>query len=630
MTTIGEAFIEVHADTKAFDAELAKKLKASLGAADKKLAPESKKLGENISKKVGDGVDKQTPWIRRALRRIGDLMDKEGKGWVAKLKAPFEKMAKGNFILTRIFGQMVVALGGATRKVVQFTRITFRLAEAFIAVSAALIGAGVTAIQAFLGFGGDLAKQLSTVQSTAVQLSAALAAFAAQIAAMAPSIIAVVAVLALLSAAIAAVVAILIVALAPFATLIGFLTLLPTLVTGAIVTLIPFLVVMHGITDAFAALQEKDPKKFAEKLKGLPPVMQQLVRAVKPVLPILRVFRDNIQAAFLGPILTALQPFLKTVIPALGVGLTAISEAIGNIALSIMRLLMSREALDGLNEIMGQIALFLQENSGTITELIRALGRVAVAMLPSVLELFTKFGGFLSDFAKWIEGAITDGRFQGWLDTAIKSAAKIWGLIKALINLFKTLFSSTDEGGRKFLDKITRAINKFTTWLQSPDGQEALDNAVTVALAFADAFKAALQYVVGVLETINKIVEAIKWIRDHQPFQKDFSGQKDVTPSPSGGKLGKKKKSFSGGGVVPEDEIAMVHKGEPILDPANSIGRNRQILADAGMLDTLSSAGSTIVNVYLGTERLDERVDYRIAKSNRVMARTLATGTRSV
>jgi hypothetical protein len=625
VTTLGEAFIEVHADTKPFARELATELKTILAEVDKKLQPRSERLGENISKKIGDGVDKQSPTIRRFTKKIGDLFDREGKSWTRKLAAPFEKMAKGNFILTRIFGQMVLAVG-------RFTRSIFRLSMGvldFVGVLGQLVFALAqvlfTGVKVLVGLGGDLAGAMSNLGKFAQMAVLSLAEFGAQVVAMSPSIIAVIAMIWLLIAAFAALVAILTVALAPFATLIGFLVGLPTIVTGAVVTILPLIIALHGITDAFAALQEKDPKKYAEKLKALSPVMRMLVRAVKPVLPLLASVRDNIQAAFLGPILTKLQPFLRTVIPQLGVGLQAIATSLGNIALSIMRLLMSQEALDGMNEIMGQIALFLDENTGSILALIRALGQTAVAMLPAVLSMFRTFSGFLLSFSKWVQDAIADGRFQRWWDTAKESAKKIWDLILALIDLFKEMFSQTDEGGRKFLQKITDAIRKFTEWLRSPEGKKALENAVGLANAFADAFRIALDIIKDALNTVNAIVEAIKWINKNTPGGN--KGAKKEISSPTGKHVGHH--SFSGGGVVPADELAMVHRGEPILDPSNSVARNRQILANAGMLDVLAERGSTVVNVYLGTQRLDERVDYRIAKSNSVMARSLSTGTRS-
>lgn len=615
MTTLGEAFIEIHADTKPFDRELAAKLKAAVAAAGDKVEPEAVKTGRKVSRGVAEGVDKDSNWITRAFRRIGNLFGKEGQSWTDKIKAPFDKMAKGNFILTRLFGQTAIAVGGFTRKLFQLTSVSVRAGAALLAFAAVSGELVATSLKVAIGLGGDFTKVMGNLATAGSEVAASFAAFFAQILSLAPAVIALVGVMFLLVAAIGAIVAILTVALAPFATLIGFLVTLPSLISAVLVVILPLVIALHGVSDALALVFEKDPKKFADGLKKLPPIMQQLVNTLRPLRGEFDKFRASIQTAFLGPILTKLNPFLKQVLPVLRVGFTGIAQAMGNIVLNIMRLLSSRAALDGLATIMGSVAQFMDTNSGTITALIQALGKTAVAMLPTVLELFTKLSGFLTDFAAWIEGAITDGRFQKWLDTAIASAKSIWNLILALIGLFKEMFSQTDEGGRKFLDKITEALNKFTAWLKSPQGMEALKNAVAFANLFADALKLALNYTQFILGVFNKIADVLRWIRDNPIL------------APVLGAFGTKK-SFSGGGVVPHDEIALVHKGEPILDPANSVGRNRSILQDAGMLDVLS--GSTIVNVYLGTEQLDARIERKVATSNVANARALINRPRTV
>ena len=617
MTTLGEAFIELHADTKPFDRELAAKLKAALAAADTKLGPQAVKTGEKLSKKIGDGVDKNNSWISRSLRRIGNLIGFEADRWEEKLRAPFQRMAKGNFILTRIFGQMVIAVGGATKRLIRFTAVTGRAAGSIVRLGGAIGKAAIVGIGLLVGFSGDATKAVAGIASAMSNVLTSFGALIGQLAAMVPVLAANVTMVLLLTAALGALLTAIILILAPVATLIGFLTIIPTLVGFLLFAIAPLIIGFQGLSDAMKLVFEKDPKVLAEKLKSLSPILQKLVMILRPFRSEFDKLKNSVQAALIGPILTQLAPFLRTILPVLQVGLTAIAQAMGNIALAVMRVLTSREALDGMAAIMGALAKFLDDNVSVVTELINALGRAAVAVLPIVSRMLDGFNTFLSNFAAWIEGAITDGRFEGWLNTAIESLKSIGGLIGSAIELFKTLFGMTDEEGRKFLDKISRALDKITAWLQSPDGIEAMDTLVKLANLFADALGLALKALQQSLNAITGIKKILEWIHDN-PIVGAFAGVPGIV---SGG--------FSGGGVVPRDEIAMVHKGEPILDPANTVARNRSILADAGMLDVLSPQNNTVVNVYLGTERLDERVDYRIGKANQLTARSLSTGTRS-
>lgn len=618
MTTLGEAFIEVHADTKPFDRELPAKLKAALAAADTKLAPQARKTGEKLSQKISEGVDRNSSWVSRAFRRIGNVLGFEASKWEEKLKAPFARMAKGNFILTRMFGQISLAVGGATKRLLKFSLVTGRAAGSIVQLGAAVARMAGVGIALLAGFSVDTTKTLNAVGSAMMNVLTSFGALAAQLFSMLPVLAANVTMVLALTAAFGALLTAIILILAPIATLVGFLTTIPTLVGFLLFSIAPLIIGFQGLGDAMKLVFEKDPKVLAAKLKTIAPILQRLVMILRPFRTEFDKLRDAVQTALIGPILTQLGPFLRALLPVLQVGFTAIAQAMGNIVLSIMRMLTSREALDGMAAIMGALAQFLDSNAGAITNLIQALGRAAVAVLPIVSSMLDKFGSFINDFASWIEGAISDGRFEGWLNTAIDSLKSIGGLIGSATKLFVTLFGMTDEEGRKFLDKISRALDKITAWLQSPDGIEAMDTLVGLANLFADALGLALKALRESLNALTGIKKIFEWLREH-PIGKIDVGKTMLGP------MG----MFSGGGVVPQDEIAMVHKGEPILDPANSVARNRAILSNAGMLDVLSPQENTVVNVYLGTERLDERVDYRIAKSNNRMATSLATGTRS-
>ena len=71
MTTLGEAFIEVHADTRPFARELGAQIKAILKSVDAKVSPEAVGLGESIAKGVAEGVDRDSDKIRQIIDGLG-------------------------------------------------------------------------------------------------------------------------------------------------------------------------------------------------------------------------------------------------------------------------------------------------------------------------------------------------------------------------------------------------------------------------------------------------------------------------------------------------------------------------------------------------------------------------------
>lgn len=617
MTTLGKAFIEVHADTKPFAREIAPELKAILDAVGEKGNKRAFTAGKKIGDGLDDGIGARFPILRRRFSTLAgmidnlrDRIDKRGG-----LRQSFENLAKGNFILTRLFGAFALKVGGVIRGVARLGKGLLGLAHGIDLVFQGVVGLATEGFKTLIGVGGDFARVQSTLALGFTKIGMAIGAAVAEMVAAAPAIAAVVVVIAALSAAIGVLFFALATVVAPFAALINLLLTVPTVIGLALAVIGPLILALHGLGDAFKVLNEKDPKKFAEGLKALPPVMRQLVGILRPFRDRFAQLRDTIQKAFFEPIFRQLGPALNQMLSTLLVGFSAIASSLGEVVAQVLKVFQSPEFNGMLVDIMLQFADFIRANAGVLAQLIVALGAMAQAALPVVLVLLQKFTDFMLQFASWIMGAITDGRFEHWLQIGITALTTIWGLVKALIGLFVALFGKLQSGGNDFLKIITDAINKFTAWVKSPQGSHALENMVVLAKLIAKAFELALGYIINMVNKVSALIDMAKWLNDH-------TGIFNVA-----GQLLKLGSSFSGGGVVPSDQVAMVHKGEPILDPANSVTRNRAILSQAGMLDVLEPQG-TIVYVYVGNEQLDARTDYRIARSNQKNALALTGGVR--
>lgn len=619
MTTLGEAFIEVHADTKPFARELGPKLKTILDVVGTKGKVQARSAGKKITEGLDEGIAKRFPILGTRFKTLGNFIDKlrdriDKKGG---LRDAFEKLSKGNFILTRLFGEFALGVGKAVKVVGRLGKGMFSLLSGIDLVMQGVAGLAIEGFKTLIGVGGDFARVQSTLALGFTKIGTALAAAAAEAIAAAPAVAALVAVIAALGAALAVLFFVLATIIAPFATLVNLLLGLPAVITLVLSVLFPLILALKDLDKVFKALNEKDPKKFAEDLKALPPVMRELVAALKPFKKRWDELVTTIQTAFFGPIFAKLGPAMDQVLRTLMVGGSAVASALGEVIANVLSLLADPKFAVMIQDFMLTLADFIRANAPMLKELIAAFGAAAQAALPIVLELLNKFGGFLLQFAAWIMGAITDGSFEKWLNDGIDALKTIWNLVKALIGLFSALFSKLKGDGKDFLNIITEAINNFTNWVKSPEGQHALENMGKLAKIIAEGLKIALGIVIHIAERISHVVDAINWINNH-------------TGNPLGkvGKIVGGLAGYSGGGVVPRDQVAMVHKGEPILDPANPVAKNRAILSSAGMLDVLEPQ-ATVVNVFIGNEQLDARTDYRIAQSNRRTARALATGPRS-
>lgn len=622
MATLGQAYAEIHADTRPFAKELNKQIKDHLRKFDAMAGKEGITIGTSLGKGISKGLDSETDrsllnWRQRFVswaKNVGH----DGGNEFAKA---FHRMATGNFILFRVIGRLGERLGAMFTTIRRVAGETVKFAGSLLKANKAMLELGFEGIKSLLGFSNDLSRSLASAQSAGASLAGAIASLAASASSGAVGLLAMAAAAVLLTGVLAALAAIIIVAAAPFAQLLNFALLLPAALSVILGIIAPLVIALHGLGDALELVFEKDPKKFAEGFAKLSPVMRQLTTVLRTFVPLFKSIQQVVQENFLGPIIQQLGPLLKRIGPSLRNGLSAAAAAMGIFVADVLRLMQEPAFVRFIDELFPAIARMIETLSPPLTRLLSALTTATLAALPTVELLIGKLATFLDDFSKWIEDTVADGRFQQFLDDAIASATSIWNLIQALILLFAELFTQTDEGGRSFLEKITQAVNEFTKWLKSPDGKRALQDAVLLALVFAEAFKIALATIRVI---VSVLASAIRKAAILLELLGVISGkQASIAPRNNGLQTATQ---YQGGGVVPHDQIAMVHKGEPILDPANSADKNRGILADAGMLDLLSTGTTVIVNV--GNQQFEEYIDYRVAQANRGNAKSMAYGTR--
>lgn len=621
MATLGEAFIEVHADTRPFARELNAEVKAILKKIDATVGVEGRKIGTSLGDGIGEGLNKSGDdaamtfgqRLRARMRRIGTEAADE-------FRNSFQRLATSNFILFRVLGNIAQRMGSLFTTIRRVGGEVFNVTKTLLQANKAMLQLGFQGVKSLLGLANNLGDALGSAQQAGAQLAGSLGSLATSAASGGIGLLAMAAAAVLLTSVMAALTAVLVVALAPFATLLNFALLLPGALAVVLGVIAPLVIALHNLGDVMDLVFEKDPKKFAEGFKELPPVMQQLTMSLRRLVPLFNQIQNTVQRKFLGPILSVLEPTLRRIGPALTRGLGTAAQAMGVFVAQVLNLLNTPAFQKFIDELFPAIARIVDTMGPPTLHILTALATVATASLPIIELLITKLGGFIDQFATWLEAVVADGRFQKFLDDAILSAQAIWDLIKALIVLFAEMFTQTDEGGRKFLEKITKAVNEFTKWLRSPDGKKALQDAVVLALAFAEAFRIALGFVRVIVTELSKGFRLALALLN-------LIGVIDSKDTTASIRNRQPANSFSGGGVVGYDQIAMVHKGEPILDPANSADKNRSILSDAGMLDLLSQGQSITVNI--GNTRLDEYIDYRIQTSQRSQATSVKYGART-
>jgi hypothetical protein len=92
---------------------------------------------------------------------------------------------------------------------------------------------------------------------------------------------------------------------------------------------------------------------------------------------------------------------------------------------------------------------------------------------------------------------------------------------------------------------------------------------------------------------------------------------------------------YANGGIVSAPTMGLIaeagYKEAVIPDPAVMPGRAMELSNRFGLTSMIADAlgaGQTIVNVFIGQQRLEEIADYRIAANNTLQAQSLAYGPR--
>jgi hypothetical protein len=620
---IGEAYVNVHADTRPFAKEVGKQLREILKKAQHDVDADGVKLGESIANSAAKGA-------KAKGRKIGEnLGDETEKGLRARLRGvtnafsdAFNRMSRGNFRPLRVIGNLFLRLGQVIGKSFEIVKNFGGVLVAFAKYLFVLGESAFELIKGLIRGGSDLSKIGASVAASFADLIGAVGLFAAEAPIALATIAAMAAGFVVLSIAIYAVVAAIIVVASVFADLLGFLVLIPAALSAVLAIVLPLVIAMHDLGDALQLVLEKDPDKLAKGLKKLSPTLRGLVGVLREFRKSFEGIRDAVQQAFFGPIIKQLGPTLKALLPVIKFGFTQVAGTVGMFVADLLRLARSPEMINFFRTVLPGAAQTLQTLSGPILAVIGAFANAATTLMPSLNNLVASFGTFIEDFANWVNQAVADGRFQKFLTNAVLSLESIWNLVKELIGLFGDMFSQTNAGGREFLKTVTAAIKQFRDWVNSPEGKRAMQDMVFLAQLVAVAFRGALDLIQKIM-TITSVIlsfwRKIARLMGKKPAESS-GGLEGILGRVAGNVAG-----YASGGIISQDQLAQLHANEVVI-PLTNQGRAMELAQQSGLMDML--APQTSVAVYIGDERLDARIDYRVATNNKVQARTLSNGPR--
>lgn len=471
---LGEAWVDVHANTDPFQGELERGVRE--GAEDAE--DDFKKTGEMVGEAVAEGAGDE-------LRRQGPHLAKQ-----------VEEGLKRTKVRTKVTAEFDRS-GNEVRRWV--STITDEVQEAFTAEA---------------GRGGIFSR---------IRLGIADAIGAGfNVSGRSPLI-------ALLVPLIGAIVALVIGAIQAINGLIAALTTVPTLLASiglqVGILFLAFKGVGTAVQGAFAA---KNAKELKEAIKDLTPAAQEFVKSMLPLRDLFKDLRIIAQESFftgLGKIFGeggALTPFLEALR-----GLGPVATRLGELFQWIARAFGSPTGVDFLNQLFAVTDKFLTQFGPALNQfffgLLKFAGSPAVISFLSqigewVTIIFTKLGGFLFELAN------NEG-FAQWMERMKPTLESLGSFLAEAVKFAGILAFQLDKaGGQAFLDQLTEAIATLNTFLASDVGRKGLEGLMTAALALTQVFIGLIAVVLLIAAAWEKLGEIVALV-----FEKSILGWKDFT-----------------------------------------------------------------------------------------------------
>lgn len=489
MPSLGEAYIEVHADTGPFDRELAASIEKSLIAAEATMRSRGRDagnaFGEGVEsavddhiKRVGDNMsDGLVSAARNAGRRAaGELSDALNEGFdlnfSANIEIPIPDLNRRE-------------LDDRERELVSWSRrVGSAVSSAFEAAGGGL---------AFFVQGINQLARVATLLNPAVLTT----------------------LFGILGGAVLGVTGI----LNPLSALVLTLpAVLAGLTAQGIILAAAFSGISNSIGKIFGAKSLSDSLKIAENFSG------GVGRFLTGVAYFAQLWRDIVaivQKSFFLPFQDSLKLLAEMLgQPAILAGVRNLAYSMGKFADSLIKTFGSKAFENLTKELFPTMSRIVEKLTGPFSILLEGLFNLIEGSLPFMEDLADLLGDLFTRLGNWLTEISKDGSLDKFLDDmygTIQAIGLIIGNAFALIGTFLERLRESGVG-ESFLLTIAHVLYRLNEFFKSPVGQDAIVSmteaamgAIVIVGALIVSLTIAWQYMIYVFDAI---IAASRWLWD--------------------------------------------------------------------------------------------------------------------
>lgn len=454
--SVGDAYIDVHANTLPFDRDLKRDLEKSSTDADEILNKIGERWGEKLSASVSNEISKHG-------KDFGRSMEKATEKITVKVRSQYDidnnvlRNSRGRFV-KKIEGEVDQAIRAVASPGGPFSRLGTAIADA--------IGAG---------FNISGKSPLITFLIPVIGVIVALVAAALQ------AINALVAVIATLPALLVAV--------------------------GAQAAIV--LVAFQGMGTAIqGALAAKNAKELNQAIKDLTPSAQAFVKSIVAAKDAFKAIQRSIQERFFAGLGDIVGPIVKLFDPVTMSRVDSLAQSLGEFFRGIALFFASPDFKAFLNDVLPATAQFLNRFGPAFVTFLNGLIKIADAALPFLTALGDIGGSIFKRWGEDLARVAGDPSLQKWfadMEETLQSVRELFGAVVDFLAVFLAELNSA--GGVKIIQELTDAFDQLTFLLASPVGEKFMQGIITLSIAAIMAFT-------GMVEILILLIAGLEWLAD--------------------------------------------------------------------------------------------------------------------
>lgn len=457
MASLGDAWVDVHANTDPFEREAERGIRKGAKDAEDDFKEVGEEIGETITDSMGKEFKESGPKLARSIE---DGIKKRK----VRTKVTVEVDKDNNVVrrwVSTITDEVEEAFTKSTTPGGPFSRIGTGIADA--------IGAGFN------------------------------------VSGKSPLIV-------FLIPLLGAVVGLVLAAVQAVGALVAILIVIPALI-GAIalevgVVMLAFEGVGKAIKGAFAA---KNTKELQEALKGLTPAAQEFVKGLLPLKQFFSDLRKLAQENFFKELRDVIPKIAHALGPSFFKGFAALSAQMGRLFRHIGLFLASPIFVDFIKDLFPATIRFLRIFGPGFVAFLSGLIEMVDAALPFLTSLGEIITGNLMSLGVMFSDIAKDPAFQLWLDdmrNTLESTFELLGQIIAFLGVFMAQLNAS--GGQALIDSLVNAVGLLSFFFASGVGQKAMEGLVDIAIISIKAFTGFIIILASIFALLEVIGEYFK------------------------------------------------------------------------------------------------------------------------